>query len=332
MNYNHLSLTERHYIEIETKYGTSHKTIAKNLNRSQPTISREIQRNTGLKGYRHQQADSLAKERHMTKEKVVKLTPEILLLIDELIKDKWSPEQVAGRLKKDKVISLHHESIYKYILKNKESGGCLYLNLRHQNKTYRKRYGHAHPRNRTGIPNRIDIDERPKVVDNRKRVGDWEFDTIIGKNHKGAIVTMDERKSKLRLAAPLSGKKAKLVNDAMIQLLMPLKKYVLTATFDNGKEFAYHENFSKNIGCDTYFAKPYHSWERGQNENANGLLRQYFPKNMELNMVSESEVNYAVDKLNSRPRKILGYQTPYESFEKLTGINVKKLQGYALMT
>ncbi len=332
MSYNHLSLTERHYIEIETKNGTSQNAIAANLKRSQPTISREIQRNTGLKGYRHQQAHSKTRERHKTKEKAVKLTPEILLLIDKYIQDKWSPEQIAGRLKKDKVISLHHETIYKYILKDKESGGDLYIHLRHQNKKYRKRYGHAHPRNRSGIPNRVDIDERPKVVENRKRVGDWEFDTIIGKNHKGAIVTMDERKTKLRLAAPLPGKKGQLVNDAMIKLLRPIKKYVLTATFDNGKEFTLHENFAKKIGCDTYFAKPYHSWERGQNENANGLLRQYFPKCMELNKISENEVYYAVDKLNSRPRKILGYQTPYEAFEKFTGINIKNLAGYALMT
>lgn len=330
MNYNHLSLTERHYIEIERKNGTSHEKISKNLNRSQSTITREINRNTGLKGYRHKQAQSLATERHKTKEKAIKLTPDITIRIDDYIEEKWSPEQIAGRFKKDKIISLHHETIYNYILKNKEAGGDLYTHLRHQNKRYRKRYGH--PRSRSGIPNRVDIDERPKVVESRKRIGDWEFDTIIGKNHKGAIVTMDERKSKLRLAAPLSGKKGRPVINAMIKLLKPIKDYVLTATFDNGKEFTLHERFAKKMGCDTYFAKPYHSWERGQNENANGLLRQYFPKSMELNNISEKEVYFAVDKLNSRPRKILGYLTPYEAFEKYTGINIKKLTGHALMT
>jgi IS30 family transposase len=330
MSFKHLSLTERHYIELESKNGTSMNKIAKKLNRSQGSISREIKRNIGQKGYRHKQAHSHSIERHKTKTKQIKLTEDITILIDKYIREKWSPEQIAGRFKKDNVITIHHETIYKYILKDKKSGGDLYTHLRHQNKTYRKRYGH--PRSRSGIPNRVDIDERPKVVDSRKRVGDWEFDTIIGKNHKGAIVTMDERKSKLRLAYPLPSKKGWPVIEAMKKLLKPIKEFVHTATFDNGKEFTHHESFAKELNCDTYFAKPYHSWERGQNENANGLLRQYFPKNMELNEVSEKEVYYAVDKLNSRPRKILNYLTPYEAFEKFTGINIKKLQGYAFMT
>jgi len=163
-------------------------------------------------------------------------------------------------------------------------------------------------------------------------VGDWELDTIIGKNHKGAIVTLDERKTKLRLAYPLPGKKAHHVKEAIIKLLSPLKDWVKTTTSDNGKEFSYHREFSQALDCDAYFAKPYHSWERGQNENANGLLRQYFPKSMELVDIPVSAVFAAVDKLNSRPRKCLGFRTPYEVFEDLTGINIKKLESYALMT
>ena len=163
-------------------------------------------------------------------------------------------------------------------------------------------------------------------------MGDWELDTIIGKNHKGAIVTMDDRKTKLRLAYPLPGKKAKDVKDAMIKLLSPIKSWVKTTPYDNGKEFALHKEVSKALGCNAYFAKPYHSWERGQNENANGLLRQYFPKSMELIDIPVSDVFAAVDKLNSRPRKCLGFRTPYEVFESLTGINIKKLCSYALMT
>jgi IS30 family transposase len=163
-------------------------------------------------------------------------------------------------------------------------------------------------------------------------VGDWEADTIIGKNHKGAIVTMDERKSKLRLAAPLKNKKAKGVLEWMVKLLDPIKNNVKTITFDNGKEFTLHETIASELQCDTYFANPYHSWERGQNENANGLLRQYFPKKMELTDVTMIQVFKAVDKLNSRPRKCLGYKTPYEVFKKLTGIDVRKLLGYAFIT
>ncbi len=153
---------------------------------------------------------------------------------------------------------------------DKQSGGDLYKHLRHQEKTYRKRYGAAH--NRTGIPNRTDIDERPVVANTRERIGDWEADTMIGKNHKGVFVTLDERKSKLRMAAPVNSKRARDVTDAMIRLFSPLKHFVETITFDNGKEFAFHEEVAKRLHCDTYFAKPYHSWERGQNENANGLF------------------------------------------------------------
>lgn len=242
----------------------------------------------------------------------------------------WSPEQICGRLKSDGILNLHHETIYHYILTDKQSGGELYKHLRHQNKTYRKRYGAAH--NRNGIPNRTDIDKRPEAANKRQRVGDWEADTIIGKNHKGAIVTLDDRKSKLRLAMPTGSKKARSVTDAILNLFEPLKRFVKTITFDNGKEFAFHEDIAKQLRCDTYFAKPYHSWERGQNENANGLLRQYFPKSMELVEVTRKQVFNAVHKLNSRPRKCLGFKTPYEVFEELTGVTQKTLTGYALIT
>ncbi|MEN8130142.1 MAG: IS30 family transposase [Pseudomonadota bacterium] len=330
MSYVHLSLAERHYIEIERKAGTSMNDIAKALGRSQSTLSREVGRNTGHRGYRHQQANRLAEQRHKNKPKVVKLTDEIKPLINGYVKQDWSPEQIAGRLEKEGIVKLHHETIYQYILADKRAGGTLYKHLRHQNKTYRKRYGSAH--NRTGIPNRVDIEQRPQEANQRQRVGDWEADTIIGKNHKGAIMTLDDRKSKLRLAAPLQSKKAQNVLQAAIALLQPIKSFVKTITFDNGKEFTLHESMAKALGCDTYFARPYHSWERGQNENANGLLRQYFPKTMELVEVSMKQVFEAVDKLNSRPRKCLGFKTPYEAFEELTGVNIKNLMGYALIT
>ncbi len=330
MSYKHLSLEERHYIEVSLKKGMTLTEIGGDLGRSQSTISREVSRNSGQRGYRHQQADRFAQERHVTKEKSIKMSSEITAIIDDYIRQDWSPEQIAGRLKRDGIISLHHETIYQYILADKQAGGDFYTHLRHQNKTYRKRYGSAH--NRSGIPNRTDIDERPAVANNRKRVGDWEADTMVGKNHKGVLVTLDERKTKLRLAMPVASKKAHEVTEAIKFMLKPIKHFVQTITFDNGKEFAFHETIAKTIKCDTYFAKPYHSWERGQNENANGLLRQYFPKTMELIDVKTKQVCDAVHKLNSRPRKCLEYKTPYEVFEELTGISEKRLTGYALMT
>ena len=332
MSYKHLSLEERHYIEISLRNEESHEAIAKSLNRSQSSITREVTRNTGLRGYRHKQAHKKAIERHQYKFKAVKVTNEVKSIINDLITKDWSPEQVSGWLKKEDSLSLHHETIYQYILADKAVGGILYKHLRHQNKTYRKRYGSSNKRSKNGISDRVDIDERPDIVNNRERVGDWEADTIIGKNHRGAIVTLDERKSKLRLAMPTGTKAARSVTDAIKSLFSPIEKFIKTVTFDNGKEFAYHKEVATTLNCKTYFAKPYHSWERGQNENANGLLRQYFPKQMELINVTKKEVYDAVHKLNSRPRKCLGYKTPYEAFEELTGISQEELTGHALMT
>jgi len=330
MSYKHLSFAERYYIQVEGKKKVSQVKIAQAIGRSQSTISRELKRNSGKKGYRCKQADRFAHERHSSKRKAVKMTEEMKYIVSVCILNDWSPEQISGRLYEEGMLSVHHETIYQYVSADKKNGGLLCKHLRHQRKKYRKRYGSAH--SRTGIPDRRDIDERPAEVNARERVGDWEADTITGKNHKGAVVTLDERKSKLRLAAPLPGKKAKYVKEAMTALLSPVKEFVKTITFDNGKEFSLHNEIAEEIECDTYFAKPYHPQERGQNENANGLLRQYFPKNMELLDVTVQQVMRAVDKLNSRPRKCLNFQTPYEVFEKLTGVDVRKITGYALIT
>ncbi len=329
MSYNHLTIEERHYIEVQSKNGTSANIISMHLGRSQTTISRELKRNKGLRGYRYKQADKIAQKRHTNKPKNTKLTDTIKAMIRSYLEDDWSPEQIAGRLKFDGIISLHHETIYKYILADKQSGGTLYTYLRHQGKKYRKRYGCSN--NRTGIPDRIDISERPEVANNRERLGDWEADTIIEHGHQGAIVTLDERVTKLRLAAPLEGKKAEPVSNAIVELLNPLKDYVETMTFDNGKEFAKHSFIASNLACRTYFAAPYHSWERGQNENANGLLRQYFPKGISLKNIEFIAVLKAVHKLNTRPRKCLGYRTPIEVFLEETGIKRSILVGYALI-
>lgn len=330
MAYKQLSLEERHYINVEHKKGTFQKDIAAALNRSPSTLSRELSRNMGMRGYRYKQANNKAAIRHKEKPKAMKLKDEVKALITKYLQQDWSPEQIAGRLERDGVISLHHETIYNFVLADKKAGGLLYKHLRHQAKTYRKRYGTAH--NRTGIPNRTDIDERPEEANKRSRIGDWEADTVIGKGHQGAIVTMDDRLSKLRLAAPLDGKKAAGVTAAMIKLLEPIKELVHTITFDNGKEFSFHEAIAKALDCKTYFAKPYHSWERGQNENANGLLRQYFPKAISLLEVTTKEVLEAVHKLNDRPKKCLGFKTPYEVFEENTGVQMKSVFEIALMT
>lgn len=324
MRYEHLSLEERHYIAIELKNNTSMNAIAKALKRSQGTISKEIKRNTGKRGYRYQQAHSLATQRQSNKQAPTKMTLQLRATIEEMLtKEQWSPEQIAGRLKREKNIFLHHETIYRHVITDKENGGFLYKYLRHSNKTYRKRS--SSQGRYIGIPNRVDIDERPDIINNRERVGDWEGDLIVGANHKGAIVTLDERKSKLRLAFPINKKLSDLTTNAITLLLTPFKSIVESITFDNGREFAKHTQIAEILDCKTYFAKPYHSWERGQNENANGLLRQYFPKGMKLIDIAVEEVLKAVDKLNSRPRKCLGFKTPYEVFGELTGLDGRML-------
>jgi IS30 family transposase len=226
-------------------------------------------------------------------------------------------------MKLDGLASIHHESIYRYLLQDKRNGGMLYKHLRHQGKPYRKRYGY--PNNRVGIPNRVDIDERSDVANERLEFGHWEADTIIGKAHQGAIVTIDERISKLRLALPVNSKHKTIVASSLIDMLRPVYSAVKSITYDNGKEFADHEKVNNAVNCVSFFAKPYHSWERGQNENANGLLRQYFPKSTKLIDVSLKSVMIAVDKLNSRPKKCLKFKTPYEVFYEKTGIDASLL-------
>ena len=331
MAYTHLSLEDRNYIEKRLKQKESLNRIAQDLGRSQSTLSRELARNTGLRGYRYQQADKKAKQRHHEKPKAIKLTVALVLTINHLLEQDWSPEQISGRLKEEGKDTVCPETIYQHVQRDKQAQGKLHLHLRRHTKKYRKRYG-AKTGSVKGIPNRVDIDERPEVVNQRERLGDWEADTMIGKGHKGVLVTLDERKSKLRLALPVARKTSEAVTGGLISLLSAFKMWVHTVTFDNGKEFASHEEVAQAIGCKTYFAKPYHSWERGQNENANGLLRQYFPKAMGLLDVTTQQVLDAVHKLNSRPRKCLGFKTPYEVFRELSGVDAEKLVGYALIT
>ena len=250
MSYTHLAAEERHYIATRHKLQESTTQIAKALNRNQATISRELRRNRGKRGYRHQQAQRLASQRQAQKNKAVKMTTALIEQIKVALSKDWSPEQIGGRLKQQNEQSISHETIYQYVLKDKRSGGQLYLHLRRHKKPYRKRYGSTTGGPR-GIPNRVDIDQRPEVANQRARLGDWEADTMIGKGHQGALVTLDERKSKLRLAMPVNSKQAEPVTQSIQTLLTALKGWVHTITFDNGKEFVQHERLAVALACDT---------------------------------------------------------------------------------
>ncbi len=312
MNYKQLTQEERYQIYALKKAGMNQKEIAEDLKRSPSSISRELKRNKGLRGYRPKQANLFAEQRRNNALKAIKITDEVKEWIDKLLQANFSPEQVVGRLNLEGKITLHHETIYQYIYKDKANGGLLYKQLTRACKKYKKRYGSNDRRGQ--LVNRISIDERPEVVDLKLRIGDWEGDTVIGKGRKNAFVTMVERKTLYTVVKRIESKHAEITADALIESMMPFEDKVLTITLDNGKEFAQHERIGESLGANVYFAHPYSSWERGINENTNGLLRRFFPKGTNFMTLSEKEIQAAVDNLNHRPRKTRGYKTPYELF------------------
>ena len=225
----------------------------------------------------------------------------------------WSPEQVSGWLLKEKRLQVSHERIYQYIYSDKATGGTLFQHLRCRKKR-RKRYGSYDRRGQ--LPNCRSIEQRPKVVEQRRRLGDWEADTIIGQNHRAAIVSLVERKSKLCLLKKVERNTAASVEQAIEELLRPLAAKVYTITSDNGREFANHQSVAKKLKANFYFAHPFAAWERGTNENTNGLVRQYFPKGSDFSKITERDIQRATARLNNRPRKRLNYRTPQGVFFK----------------
>ena len=310
--YTQFTQGQRYQIEALLATGHNQTMIANMLAVHKSTISRELERNQGLRGYRPKQAHERAMMRRYEKPRTrIPLTT--WFLIDARIRQDWSPEQISGRLLMEQGISISHEWIYLHIYRDKRRGGDLHKHLRCQKKR-RKRYGKQDRRGR--IPNRVSIDERPPVVDEKSRIGDWEGDTIIGKGHQGVVATLVERKTKYTVLAQSKTKHAKPVRRSIEQALAPHQRQVLTITYDNGLEFAEHQKMAQTLSADIYFAHPYSSWERGLNENTNGLIRQYLPKSRSLNNVTEKQPHTIMDQLNHRPRKTLGFNTPYELFFK----------------
>lgn len=316
--YNHLTYDKRCQIYALLKRNFSQQTIADDLKVHRTTISREINRNKGKRGYRYKQAQEVAANRRCKASSVArKMTPELTAFLDQNLSQKqWSPEQLSGWMANKLGIAISHESIYQYIWKNKKKGGLLYKNLRCSGKKYNRRGNKSAGRGL--IPNRVGIENRPPIVEKKERVGDFEIDTIVGAKHRGAIVSIVDRRTKLTRLHLLSQATADLTSAAVIELLTPIKKHVLTITADNGKEFSKHELISEKLETQVYFARPYHAWERGLNENTNGLVRQYFPKKSDFTKLTHDEVQKVECLLNSRPRKSLKFKTPNEVFLQLT--------------
>lgn len=296
------------------KAGHSQKDIAKAIGKDKSVVSRELRRNSDQRNgvYKHELAQRKYELRQKNKPKCRRFSTEVQLYVDEYIKLEFSPEQVAGRAKKEGVVCVSPERIYQYIWANKKDGGDLHTHLRHQGRKYRKRG--ASKDSRGIIKGRVGIQERPAIVEDKLRIGDMEIDTMIGRNHKGALLTINDRVSSKVWIAKLDSKDSTKLAQKTIDILLPYQHTIHTITSDNGKEFADHVTISKGIKIDFYFATPYSPWERGANENTNGLIRQYFRKGTSFESITDEQIQEVQDKLNNRPRKKLNYLTPNEYF------------------
>lgn len=318
----HLTLEQRYQIEIYLKTGIIISEIANLVGKNKSVISREIKRNADQRSgiYKASLANKKAKNRHQTKNKKCTLTAEVEVNLLYYLTQDYSPEQIVGNAKKDKIKMVSIERIYQYIWQDKRRGGNLYQHLRTKGKKYKKR---GHFKDKRGIiVGRVDISQRPLIVEKKDRIGDLEIDLVIGKDHKGALLTINDRACGLLFMAKIESKEAAEVEAKTIELLQDWKPLIKTITSDNGKEFANHQAIAEALDIDYYFAKPYHSWERGANENLNGLIRQYFPKKYTFESITKADTEKVIHILNNRPRKRFGYKTPNEIFaEKLNNLD-----------
>jgi IS30 family transposase len=308
--YHCLTEGQRNQVYALNKAGLKQYAIADQIGVNKSTISQEFKRNTGLRGYRQKQAHRLACSRQAQICRT-RISDVMWTRIEKMIREELSPEQIAGHLKDIGEPSVSPEWIYQHLNANKRNGGDLHTHLRCQ-KQRRKRYGSTERRGQ--IKNRVSIEKRPAVVDLRSRVGDWEADTVIGKQGHSVLVTLVERKTRFTVAIKAANKTARAVTNAICENLKPYQDRVLTLTYDNGREFAYHEEIARDLTAEGFFAHPYHSWERGLNENTNGLIRQYIPKGKDIDDLSDEDVAKIIGKINSRPRKCLGFKTPNQLF------------------
>ncbi len=316
MSYKHLTLEERYHIQAYKEAGYKQNEIAKELGVDPATISRELKRNSSkvYKRYSAKKAQEVSNDKRMYASRVsnLKMDKKLKKVLIKYIQKEWSPEQISKRLKETNIADISHVRIYQFIQQDKLQGGDLYTNLRFHHTGHRRaKYG---SKNKGRIKDRVSISQRDKIVDDKSRVGDWEIDTIVGANQKGAITTVVERKTSLvRISIPTT-KKAVDIENETIRIMRPLKDQIYTITSDNGLEFSNHKNISKALDYKHYFCHPYSSWERGLNEYTNGLIRQYIPKGTSFDNITPEYIKMIEDKLNNRPRKALNWKTPNEAF------------------
>ena len=316
MGYGHLNIDEREMILKMRAQEATLQAIGDRLGRSKGTISRELSRNVSSTGdYKPHLAQRYYGKRRSDSKAPYRLEEDAWLrtYVRTKLSAYWSPEQISGRLHKDYDIDVSPVTIYNWIYRDAAAGGGLRTFLRQSHKKRRKR--RASEDRRGQMPDRRMIDQRPKVANQRRRIGDWEGDTVEGRKGSGLIATHVDRKSRYTVAVKVADKSAPTVTQATLRAMKKLPpEKIRTMTFDNGKEFAGFKDLERGLGMRSYFAQPYHSWERGTNENTNGLLRQFFSKGMDFSTVLKTDVDRALKLLNNRPRKCLNYRTPTEVF------------------
>ena len=313
----HITQLQRYAICCMLKQGYKQIEIAVAIGKDKTVVSKEIKRNSDKRNgvYKHELAQKKYAKRQKEKPKQKRFTKNIQQAIELLLRDDYSPEQVVGYLEKQDEKTVSIERIYQHIWQDKKNHGDLHTHLRRQGRRYRKRG--ASKDSRGVIRNRVSIDERPAIVEKRARFGDIEVDLIIGKNHNQAILTINDRASGMLKMKKIPSKQASVVTEAITTLLEDWKPYLHTITADNGKEFSGHQEVAESLSIDYFFAHPYHSWERGSNENLNGLIRQYFTKGSDFTNITEQRVKEVETKLNNRPRKRDKYQNPIFVMEQL---------------
>lgn len=313
----HITLSQRYTISSMLNQGYKQVEIAKAIGKDKSVISRELKRNADSRSriYKAELANKKYAKRQKEKHKHIKFTSEMQQEVEVFLREDYSPEQVVGVFIKQGKSIVSVERLYQHIWHDKKASGTLYTHLRRQGRKYRNRG--ASKDNRGIIKNRISIEQRPLEVQKRERFGDLEVDLIIGKNHEQAIVTINDRASGMLKMKKTPSKQAKVVQETITELLEDWVPYIFTMTSDNGKEFAEHQSVAEKSFIDYYFAHPYHSWERGSNENLNGLIRQYIPKNTDFKTLSAQYIKEIETKLNNRPRKRLNFETPIFEMEKL---------------
>jgi len=315
MLYRQITFAERYILGLLRQRGLSAAAIARVLGRHRSTIGREVQRNSAHSDgtYRPPLADWYARGRRSHSRRKRQFTLAQWAQIQGLLREDWSPEQIAGRLRLDQELAISHETIYRYIWADKGAGGMLYQHLRGSRKQRRKRYGRYDSRGR--LAGKRPITERPPIVATRQELGHWEADTMLGASQAGpCVLSLVERKTGYLLLGQLRQRISAAVNARARQLIRAQPRPVRTITVDNGTEFHEYAKLERATGSCFYFATPHHAWERGTNENTNGLVRQYLPKRQSMAHLTQHECNRIATKLNRRPRKRLNYRTPEECY------------------